>query len=81
LKLKNNNFFAKTSLENIELPQENDTSNFNKLAKDFYNDLMDLLIINEQVYEKSETELKKFIYDLDLLCQRYFTLVPSDSFQ
>jgi CRISPR-associated protein Csm1 len=80
--LNNNKYFSnKDKLENINIPIYENKDDFNILAKDFYDELIVLIKWNINIETKEEKEFKKFIYDFDLLFQRYFSLVPSDAFQ
>lgn len=54
---------------------------FTEIAKEFYDELIVFLTKNKNFYKKNEQEMKKNIYELDLICQRYFSLIPSDTFQ
>ena len=80
---RNNYSFLPDILENIDISKKdlNVIQDFKKIAIDFLKEIIGFLSKNKEIYNKSEKDLKMFIYDLDLIFQNYTSLIPSDSFQ
>ncbi|UFX83258.1 type III-A CRISPR-associated protein Cas10/Csm1 [Candidatus Absconditicoccus praedator] len=54
---------------------------FKELSNNFQNDLKTLIQESNLNDDSSLSDFRKFIYQLDILCQNYFTLVPSDTYK
>jgi len=80
---KNNYSFYPDILENIDISKENlnVSGDFKKISIKFLKELISFLSQNKEIYKKEEKDLKKFVYDLDLIFAQFTTLIPSDSFQ
>lgn len=78
---KNNYSFEPNILNNIIWSKIDQKVNFSEISIKFLKEVIIFLEKNKEIYKKEEKDLKRFVYDLDLIFQNYTTLIPSDAFQ